>query len=112
MKIPEWLSGFFSRKRGFRHDCRTNQWGHACNLDPKSRKVVETGRNAGLYYECYGHLFPLVNPGDEVVVMFTSGSPVVCLFVEVRNCDDPEDMFFGTLKVLGYLEDVDAVKTA
>jgi|GEM_PF-2766990 len=91
---------------GVRHDCRRNGWGHSCSLDTNSRVFVD-GEDPLLTYRCSGHLHPQVKVGDEVIVPFGKG-PVVCRFTEVRNCDDPADMYFGTARVMGYLKDLEA----
>jgi hypothetical protein len=101
--------GDAKKATGVRHDCRRAGWGHSCNLDNSSRVLVEQGRGAGLFYRCNGHLSPKVRVGDQVIVAFGRG-PTVCQFTKVSHADDPADMYFGTVKVLGYLADIEATQ--
>ncbi|MFO0727781.1 MAG: hypothetical protein U1E65_28640 [Myxococcota bacterium] len=99
-----------NNKNPVRHDCSHGSWGHTCHLEASSRFLIENGPDAGVYFKASGHLYPRVKAGDEVIVPFGKG-PVVLQFVAVENVSDPADMYFATLKTLGYLKDLPQTET-
>lgn len=78
-------------------DCQKNFWGHAVHLDNNKREV----RRDKPFWPCRGHLSPLPQVSDRVIVQFGKG-PVICTFIEVDPCGDPADMFFGKVRGDGY----------
>lgn len=87
-----------------RYDCRKEYWGHRCTIDNDTKFDITEGPDIGSYWKCDGHLSPCVHPGDEIIQKFQKGD-VVLRVVEVENCNDPKDMFFATLKAIGYLRE-------
>jgi hypothetical protein len=107
----QWLRDLFGLSRWDkpcsdprRHDCRWNGWGHSTNC--RDGFIIKKGKDAGRYWHCSGHLYPRVRVGDEVIVMYTQG-PAVMRFVKVENCRDPGDMFFGIVKEINYLANLE-----
>ncbi len=101
-----WITKRFKKepteiKEGFMHDFRNCCWGHAISFNgegklPNSRKV-------------YGWASPTVNKGDTFLLEATKGL-AVWMFIEVKNCDDPRDMFFATVGITRYATDEDIEK--
>lgn len=88
----------------YRHDFRSSNqyWGHALIIT-KSYGDEKTGNLA----DCNGHVTPRAKVGDQVILSMDSGKDAVWVFLEVKNRNDPKDMFFAKIGVLGYLEDVE-----
>lgn len=49
-----------------------------------------------------GHKNPKPRVGDLLRVPCKSGKTMICEFVDVKYCRDPEDMFFADIKALKY----------
>ncbi len=67
-------------------------WGNSMYfLDWQKRKVS-------------GHLYDSPSKGDILRAEMNSGKIAEFVFTEVEYCKDPRDMFFGTVKDIGYFE--------
>lgn len=90
-------------EEGKMYDLRQCCWGHSIEFDgngelPHSKEV-------------HGWLTPCVSKGDTFLFPAIKGL-AVWMLIKVRNCNDPKDMFFGTVGIIRYAteEDLEKVK--
>lgn len=93
-----WLRKSKESKEGRLYDLRNRIWGHNIEFDgdgklPHSRRV-------------HGWLTPYVSEGDMFLYPATKGL-AVWLLMKVENCNDPRDMFFGTVGIIRYATEED-----
>lgn len=62
-------------------------WGNAIHIEWDDMKQE--------VFSLHGHKTPKPQVGDILMVPMQSGKRVVAIFIEIRPCDDPPDMFFG-----------------
>lgn len=67
-------------------------WGDAINWTDWDERTI------------HGHLTPSPKIGDEVQAKMQSGKIGRFEIIEIRYMSDPKDMFFATVKDLGYVE--------
>lgn len=103
--MSQWLENTNANPR--RVDNRKGGWGHICHL--KNRFEIEVGVDTGLYWKVDGHMSPSLRVGDEIIFGFNEGDGV-CVVVSIKNMSDPPDMFSGTVRWLGYLDDLEKRK--
>ena len=86
---------------GRMYDLRNCCWGHSIvfsgdGKQPHTRKVC-------------GWLTPYASKGDTFLFPATKGMAVF-QFIDIKNCDDPRDMFFGTVGIIRYATEADLKK--
>ena len=81
------------------YDLRNCNWGHSVVFVGDGRKIAHSKT-------VHGWLTPYVSAGDTFLFPATKGL-AVWLLIEVRNCDDPRDMFFGTAGIIRYATEED-----
>lgn len=90
--MREILKAIFRLKEGRQFDLTKNgSWGRSVQFKDEHFKDV------------YGWLTPLPQRGDTILFKMESGKIGKYQFTDVRPCGDPTDMFFGTVKGLGYV---------
>ncbi len=82
------------------YDCKESIWGHCF-------KIANMAEGS-----CGGHLSPPVRVGDFALIMLKNRESLkdyecVVKFVDVENCGNPPDMFYGHFQILGKVEDID-----
>lgn len=80
------------------YDLRHCGWGHSV--------VFEGAGKIPNSQEVHGWLTPRVSKGDTFLFPATKGLAIWQL-IEVENCSDPEDMFFGTVGIIRYATEQD-----
>lgn len=78
-------------------DYRKKYWGHNIEFN-------ELNDN-GSFNVC-GWCTPHIKIGDEFMHSFKKGMGI-CVFTEVRNCNNPKDMYFGKVGLIRYATDKD-----
>ena len=73
-------------------DFRNSYWGHS---------IVFDKTNEDNSFEVYGWHSPVPEKGDEFLHKFKKGIGV-CIFMDVKPCDDPKDMFFANAGLIRY----------
>jgi len=69
-----------------------NSWGNNIEFfDYETRRIM-------------GHLTPLPKIGDKLIAKMISGRKFKFEFIKVEPCIDPSDMFFATVKDIGYID--------
>lgn len=91
-------------------DARRYAWGtHVSFSTDRSGQAehydIAKGVDRGTYFSVWGHWPDRPRLGDRVIKLFASG-PKVLEFVDIEYCDNPNDMFFGTVKFLCPLENL------
>ena len=94
----KWLKSNKDKREGRMYDLQKCHWGHNVEFNGEG-KQSHTQR-------VYGWLTPYVSVGDTFLFPATKVLAVWFL-TEVRNCDDPRDMFFGTAGIIRYATEED-----
>jgi len=88
-------------------------WGQHISISKDSKgnveqEQIEEGPDQGSYFDVYGHWKRRPRLGDKVVknLIGEDGEiTVVAMFVQIRLCNDPPDMFFGKVKIIAAEKD-------
>lgn len=90
---------FFKKKEKNKRliDYRKKYWGHSLEF---------TKTNDDNSFQVYGWCSDIPKEGDELLHKFKKGIGV-CVFLEVRPCNDPKDMFFAKIGLIRYATDED-----
>ena len=109
MKWIERLKAKFKKKteeefvEGEMWDFRQNFWGHALNFSETPNEDHSRDVN--------GHHTPWIKTHDTCLVRVKGGTGVgVYIFTEIRNCNDPKDMFLVKRGMLRYATEEDLAK--
>jgi len=86
------------KKEGKLYNLRTCYWGHSVVFDGDG-KLLNSRR-------VHGWLTPHISKGDMFLFPATKGL-AVWLLTEVKNCNDPSDMFFGEAGIIRYATEED-----